>query len=269
MRFVLLGVSVMAVGGVILFDSMVTSMIFFPDRNIYYQPADVHLDAEVVELFPAPGVVLHNWFIPPEKDNPVLLYIHGNAGNISGRLHIAAGWATRGFGIFMLDYRGFGKSTGEIRHEDDLTQDALAAYRWMVESKKLSPDSIVLYGESIGCAPAVRLATQQPCRAVVLMAPFTRLIDMARLHYGSFIPESLLKQYRFDNLSAVASVRTPLFIMHGTEDEIVPFSMGERLFQAALDPKEFFRVPGGHHNDLSETAGKDFWDIPAHFLRHI
>lgn len=253
-------------GGYVVFENAVTSLIFFPDRNLIYEPADIRLPAETVGLKVSEKVELYSWYLPPKAGRPVLLYLHGNAGNISHRLPIAMGWAERGFGMFLLDYRGFGRSTGTIRHEQDLYDDASAAYHWLRETRGLPADSIVLYGESIGCAPSLELAKREPVGAVILMAPFTKLIDMARTVYGPIIPEALIRNFRFDNESRISSCTAPIFIMHGTDDEIVPFAMGQRLFDLARDPKEFYRLPGAHHNDLTDVAGKSYWDTPAAFV---
>jgi len=255
----------LVMGGCRVSNPFVTSLIFFPEAAFDYEPKDLNLDAETVRLKMDGNVELYSWYIAPQPGRPVLLYLHGNAGNISHRLSIAQGWASRGFGCFLLDYRGYGRSSGSIRHEKDMTDDARAAFRFLRDERRIPAERIVLYGESIGCAPALDLAVLERAGAVVLIAPFTRLIDMAHVHYGSKIPEVMLGDFKFDNESRIAGLKIPLFLMHGTADEIVPVEMGRRLFEKAPPPKESFWVDGGHHNDLPAVAGKLFWDRPGDF----
>lgn len=256
----------LTLGGCGSVDIPISSLIFFPESKFDFEPADLNLAAEPVKLRPGGDVELFCWYLPPPKRDRVLLYIHGNAGNISHRLSIAKGWVDRGFGCFLLDYRGYGKSTGQIRHEKDLYADARAAYRWIRDERKVPADKIILYGESIGCAAAIELAREEKAGALILMAPFTKLIDVARVHYGRIVFESMVTNYQFDNESKIGSVRSPILIMQGTDDEIVPVEMGRRLFEMAPDPKESFWIEGGRHNDLPVTAGEKFWDRPAEFL---
>ena len=249
-----------------MFEGPITSMIFFPDPVLEYEPKDIGLSAETVTLNVSQGVDLYCWYIPASKNRPVLLYLHGNAGNISHRLSIAKGWADRGFGCFMLDYRGYGRSSGQIHHEKDMTDDARAAYCWLRQERGIPAEKIVLYGESIGCAPSIDLALAETAGALVLMAPFTTLPDMARVHYGFRAPGFLVKNFMFDNESKIASVKSPIFLIHGTADEIVPFEMGRKIFERSASTKESYWVEGGTHNDLPQSAGAAFWDRPADFL---
>ncbi len=249
-------------------DRWVKSMIFFPSSRLDFQPAEFNLQADTVTINPDASANLFCWFVPPRPGRPVLLYLHGNAGNISHRLFIAKGWADRGYGCFLLDYRGYGLSTGTIRMESDLADDALAAYQWLRDVQGLPAGRIVLYGESIGCAPAIDLALREQVGAVVLIAPFTSLLDMSGFHYG-LSQEWMVRNFQFDNESKIARLRSPVFILHGTADEIVPVQMGRRLFDKAPDPKEAWWIDGGRHNDLPDVAGRRFWDAPADFLNRL
>lgn len=153
--------------------------------------------------------------------------------------------AQRGLGVVAYDYRGYGRSAGH-RTEAGVYHDAEAAYD-AVRAVGIPATRVVCFGESLGGAVSVRLATVRPCAAVVLVATFTRLRDAAWAHYGPF---GLLVGDRFDTVARIGSLRVPVLIAHGDEDEVVPFRLGEQLFAAAPEPKRFVRIPGAQHNEV-------------------
>lgn len=244
-------------------------MIFFPEKKFYESPEDYGLAYEEVQLAvkSSQNVQLTGWFLPCTRgeSKPVLLFFHGNAGNIGNRLYKIRGWIERGFNVFLIDYRGYGKSTGKIQHEQDVIEDARAALEWLFNAKKVPLTKVVLYGESLGSYPAVFLGAEQPVAAVVLEAPFTSLYEVAKTHYP-FVMEGMMKPFRFSNTEKIAALKAPFFILHGTEDEICPYAMAGDLFDKAPEPKGFLSVPGGRHNDLPLTAGDDFYQKPYEFL---
>ncbi|OGW78526.1 MAG: hypothetical protein A2Z83_04160 [Omnitrophica bacterium GWA2_52_8] len=260
---------------------MIRSMIFFPGKDFYEVPEQYGLKYENVTFLTGDGVELFGWYLhakPVVKpvfadgDKAVLLYFHGNAGNISGRLSKARGWTERGVPVFLMDYRGYGQSQGEIRHQDDILKDAEAAVCLLKEKKGIPQSGIILYGESLGSYPAVRLACENSFRAVVLEAPYTSFTALSEKHYGmlpGFMRESLLRNFTFPNEDWIGKLRTPLFILHGTRDDVCPYDMGETLFMRAPDPKGFFPVPEGAHNDLPMKAGEAYWDKPCEFIKKL
>ena len=249
-----------------LMNMIVTSMIFFPEKTFNEKPEDYHFVYEDVRLETSDHVRLHGWFFKAPAEKEAILFFHGNAGNISGRLFKAKGWIERGYSVFLVDYRGYGKSEGKIEAEADLYRDAEAALEWLTGTKKVSPSRIILYGESLGSAAAVKLGMEIPVGAVVLEAAFTSFLDLARTHYP-FVPEMFLKDFEFSNLDRIAELKAPLFILHGARDEICPYAMSGKLFEKAPEPKGFLSVPSGMHNDLPFAAGEDFWQKPAEFLQ--
>lgn len=251
-----------------LMNLAITSMIFFPDKTFYEMPADYGLEAEDVELTTEDDVKLHGWFIPAPHEKSVLLFFHGNAGNISNRLYKIKGWVERGFSVFLLDYRGYGKSEGQIRSEKDVLRDAETAFAWLRGVRNVPLDKIILYGESLGSHPAIWLASQYHIGAVILEAPFTSFIDLAVVHYP-MVPKFMLKDFAFVNIDLISKAKAPVFILHGTQDEICPYSMAGELFEIAPKPKEFFTIADGNHNDLPIKAGDDFWEKPAEFLNRL
>ncbi len=248
---------------------MIASLIFFPTKDYTAVPKDYGLKSETAEILTEDNVKITGWFLPAENSVQTVFFLHGNAGNIGDRLFKAAEWVKRGYSVFLLDYRSYGNSEGKITSEEDLYKDARAGLGWL-NKKKYTNDNIILYGESIGAAPALEFSkTKAGFFAVILEAPFTSLAAVSKLHYP-FVPSAILSAFQFDNLKKISELTTPVFIVHGERDEICPHSMGKELFQAAAAvKKDFFSVHGGMHNDLPDVAGADFYDRPVHFLENL
>ena len=249
---------------------MIASMIFFPVREFSVEPQDFGLTPEEVWCKTSDAIQIHGWYFEEkgqraQGEGLCLLFFHGNADNISIRLPKAKEWIDRGVSVLLMDYRGYGKSKGEIKHGEDLTEDAKAALTWLREKKQYQTSQIILYGESVGAVPGIELASREKFRAVILEAPFTSIKELAKKHYG-LAPDFMLKDFLMDNESKISRLKSPLFVLHGTEDEIVPFEMGNRLFKKAPEPKEFFAIEGAHHNDVAEIGGKDFYEKPLRFV---
>lgn len=247
---------------------MIESMIFFPDKTFSEKPEDYGFVYEDVSLESDKGICLHGWYLRADQEKGTILFFHGNAGNISHRLFKVKGWIERGFSVFLLDYRSYGKSEGKVTHEQDILNDANAAFNWLHNTKQIPLSKIIFYGESLGTWPAIRLGSEYQVAAVILEAPFTSFVDLAHVHYP-MVPGMFLKNFAFHNLEYVANLKAPIFILHGTDDEICPFMMGQKLFEKAPQPKEFYAIPGGHHNDLPMIAADSFWQKPAQFLEKI
>lgn len=248
-----------------LVNLIVTSFLFFPEKGHYAQPVDIGLTESDVFLTTQDGVRLHGWFFEAPHPKATLLFFHGNAGNISGRLFKAKGWVDREVSVFLVDYRGYGKSEGRIDRGGDLLEDARGALRWLEEEKKIPSGKIILYGESIGSYPATHLAREKKFAGLILEAPFTTLAELAHTHYG-WVPEAALKDFQMNNQEAIGRAQAPVFILHGKEDEVCPFRFGERLYELAPSPKEFQAVQGGHHNDLPELTGPSYFENPYRFV---
>ena len=247
---------------------MVTSFLFFPEKEFYEHPKDYGLSPEEVSIPTQDQLHLHGWFFeapgaPPSK--AVLLFFHGNAGNISGRISKAKGWIERGVSVLLVDYRSYGKSEGKIEKGTDLLQDAHSTLGWLEQHKGISSDRIILYGESIGSYPATALAGEKKFAGLILEAPFTTVLELARAHYG-VVPEFLLKDFQMDNEKAIPRVQAPVFVLHGDQDEVCPKEMGERLYELAPSPKEFYVIQDGAHNDLPGIAGAKYFDYPYEFV---
>lgn len=248
-----------------LLNLMATSFLFFPEKDFYSLPRDYGLAEKDIFLTTQEGIRLHGWFFEALSPQATLLFFHGNAGNISGRLFKAKGWVEQGISVFLMDYRGYGKSEGKIEKAIDLLEDARTALGWLEKEKGIPSERIILYGESIGSYPAITLAGEKKFSGLVLEAPFTTLLELARIHY-SWVPEMLLKDFPLKNEEAIPRVKAPVFILHGDQDEVSPVKFGERLYELAPSPKEFYVVQGGHHNDLPEVAQRAYFEYPYRFL---
>ena len=179
----------------------------------------------------------------PSKDL-VALICHGNAGNISDRVEDVLFFHKLGLDTFIFDYRGFGKSEEEISEEGTYL-DAEAAYDYLIQTKKYDPSQIIIVGRSLGAAVASHLALQHSPRALILESGFISLSAMARERYPYF-PVGRLLKYHYEALQHVKKLRCPIFIVHSREDEVVPFSHGLKLYEAANHPKEFLEIKGPH-----------------------
>lgn len=194
---------------------------------------------------------LHAWYSPAaDKNAPVLLYLHGARWNITGSSARIPRWNKMGFSVLAIDYRGFGESTLRAPSEASADEDAEAAWTYLT---KLSPNTKhFIFGHSLGGAIASKLALNHPeAKGLILEGTFTSIPDMVRETKWGFLPVGFLVRQRFDTLDRIDHINMPILFAHGTDDDIVPFNMSERLFAAAKAPKRFFRAEGGNHHNLT------------------
>jgi fermentation-respiration switch protein FrsA (DUF1100 family) len=259
-------VAILAVCTYIFYPSVESFFIYFPQSHFDFSPEEFRLQYKEAYFNTEDGKRLHGWFFPGEKDSPVILHFHGNAGNISHRLDLVQPFLRKGLSVFLFDYRGFGKSSGRP-FETGLYQDGLAAWSYLVEKERIAPERIVLHGHSIGAAVAIEVALQKKVRGLILESAFTSTKDMAKTMaiFGLFAP---VFPAHYNNLDKIRRVPSPLLIIHGDKDEIVPFSMGQKLFEAAADPKAFYPVKDAGHNDAFIVGGEKYFEIFADFARN-
>lgn len=239
---------------------LIVTVMFLAQRRLLFQPDRSPPDltrvgvpgVRSITVTTADGLTLLAWFMAPAREaGPVVLYLHGNAGNIGHRAYRLAPIQALGWGMLLLEYRGFGGNPGRP-WETGLVADAhagLAALREM----GLPPSAILLWGESLGSGLAVRLAAEQPVGAVLLEAPFTSITDIARSRYP-FVPVRWLLRDRFDSLSLVGRLTAPVLVMHGARDGIVPVAMGRAIHAAVPGPKQLWIAPSAGHVDLVEAG---------------
>jgi hypothetical protein len=222
------------------------------------------IGAKDVWLVTSDGVRLHAWWVSAPQASLVTLYLHGNAGNLTHRFLPIREIAAAGSSALILDYRGYGKSSGSPS-EHGLYADADAAYLYLLDHGYRARH-IVLQGESLGTAVAVDLASRKQCAGVVLEAAFTSGRDVA----NTVLPVIGPLLFRgFDSKSKIANIRAPLLFFHGDRDEIIPLKLGRGLFEAAPEPKVFIEIPGAGHNDLVETAGSKYRERLHEFYDHL
>lgn len=237
-------------------------LIYYPLRAIELTPDRVGLSYQDISLTAADGVRLNGWFLPADGGLTVL-FLHGNAGNISHRLEKLAILHELGAAVFILDYRGYGRSEGRPS-EQGLYLDAQAAYRHLVRDGALDPCRVVVYGESLGAAVAVDLASRVAVGGVILEAAFTSTPDVGRKLFP-FLPLHWLVRERYDALARIGQVNAPLLIFHSRDDEFLDMRHARRLLDAAAGPKELVELRGGH-NDAFLVSAERYRDSLRRFL---
>jgi len=223
------------------------ALVYQPTNLSETKKLDVDLDYQDVFFESADGVELHGWYCAVENPRAVVLFAHGNAGNIADRAALIKRW-TQGLqvSVFAFDYRGYGRSTG-IPSEVGLLQDTRAARTCLAELAGMNESEIVLYGRSIGGAVMVDLAAHDGAKALVLESTFTSLQDVADWKFPFAGVGSSLKN-SFNSLDKIGSYQGPVLIAHGRNDNVVPFSQGRELFEAANQPRSFVPIPKARHN---------------------
>jgi pimeloyl-ACP methyl ester carboxylesterase len=245
------------------------SYVYFPDlpsRQVEATPDDIGLEFQAVRLSTADGESVAGWFVPAPAARGTLLYLHGNGGNIGHRLDRIEVFHRLGLNTLIIDYRGYGASSG-TPSEEGTYQDALAAWIYLTRHKRLDPGGIVVFGESLGGSIAAWLAARHPPAALVVYGSFTSVPDLAQAMYPMF-PAAWLARYRYDTRAALNQVSCPVLIMHSPQDEIIPFSHGQALLAAARGPKRLVELRGGH-NDAAQVSRQVYARELAAFLREF
>lgn len=229
-------------------------LVFYPEtgREMIATPGQLGLLYEDVQLGTADGLSLHGWFIPAaQRENApqprgTVLFLHGNAGNISHRLDSLQMFHNLGYNTLIFDYRGYGNNDGSPS-EQGTYQDAEAAWHYLTEQRHIPSCHIVLFGESLGGAVASWLAARQKPAALVIASGFTSVPDLAQ-HFYPYLPVRWLAHLRYDTRENLRAVAAPVLIAHSPEDEIIPFEHGQALYAAANPPKRFLELAGGHND---------------------
>jgi uncharacterized protein len=224
---------------------------------------------EEVSFFNQNQLRLTGWFINSQSQPALatVIYFHGKSGNVSGSGWLGENLAALGFNVLLFDYRGYGKSEGEITDEQDLYADADAAYRYVVDERGISPERLILYGHSLGTTAAVDLASRRRCSAIILESGFSSEAEMASVMLP-WAPTWLqaLGKNRFESARKLAEVYCPVLITHGEPDAIVPTDQGRLLFSAAREPKRLMVFPGAEHN-VSGYGGDKYFSELAKFIQ--
>ncbi|MFY0610565.1 MAG: alpha/beta hydrolase [Hyphomicrobiaceae bacterium] len=263
-----LGLTVIAVLLVVAWSQQ-RILVYAPDPT-RVDPAEGGLAAVgEVTLRTPDGVKLIAWYGAAQPGQPTLLYFHGNAGNLLSRAGRMGEYLSKGRGMLMLSYRGYGGSGGKPTEANNVA-DAGLAYHWLLE-QGVKPADIIVYGESLGSGVGVQLAEKHSVGGIILDAPYTSIADVGARIYP-FLPVQALILDRYDSLSRIDRINAPLLIVHGDQDDLIPIDMGRKLFDRAREPKQFSAIAGGGHADHWMFGSYDVihsWiDRPWRALRH-
>ena len=256
---------------IVMFEN---KFIYFPSRFPEGNWQTDNLPAREGEIVPAvedcwfaasDGIKLHGWYAEPRKKisdslvpvaaEPLLLWFHGNAGNIADRYDMMRMLVQVPARIFIIDYRGYGKSDGSPS-ESGLYKDAQAAWDYLVTTRNINPDRIIIFGESLGGAIAIELATHVASAGLIVQSSFTSIADMAATVIPGF--PSFLLRTKMNSLERIPRVRCAKLFIHSPADEVVPYRLGRRLFEAASEPKQFYEVAGAGHNETYIAGGQAY-----------
>jgi len=243
-------------------------LLFQPSSRLLATPDDAGMPYETVRLDTDDGETLHGWWIPaPDVSRGTLLFFHGNAGNISGRLESVQQFHQLGLNVLIVDYRGYGQSTG-APSEEGIYRDTEACWRYLTETKDLAPQDVVIFGRSMGGGPATWLAAREQPGAVILESVFTNVPDVGAHHY-SFLPVRALATNQFDNESRVGDIEAPTLHIHSRGDRVVPFELGQQVYEAAAEPKQFLEIEGGHNDGFLVSAEEYLRTIDDFLAEHL
>jgi len=242
-------------------------LIYFPTQTVGTATA-ISIDSEKVTFTTDDGLTLSAWWVPATEDpnGTTIVVFHGNGGNRTDRAPLARALAQRGYGVLLMDYRGYGGNPGSPS-EAGLLLDAKAAVAYAISRHDVDPDKLVYFGESLGAAVAIAVAQERPPAALILRSPFTSLTDVASVHYP-YAPTALLRD-RYLNVETIRKVDVPLLVLAGSQDTIIPIAQSREVFDAASGPKRFVTVAGTDHNDLELAHGPVLIEAVATFLEGI
>ncbi len=232
------------------------SMVYYPSRDLSATGRELNRPFENVRFQASDGIKLHGWFYPARPDplrkrNLVVLFCHGNAGNISHRLETCQALLETGVGVFLFDYRGYGESGGKPS-EHGTYLDAEAAHAWLV-AKGFPGSDIIAYGDSLGGGVVSELAVRKPLAGLVIQSSFTNIPDLGSQLYP-WLPVRWLSTIKYDTRAKLPRIHVPVLIMHSRSDELVRFGHAQRNFAAANMPKLLWELNGGHNDAVGDRT---------------
>ena len=258
---------------VILVWLLMSLIVFFNQKNLIYVPLKKYtntpksygLDFESIKLSTKDNETINSWFIPHKNSRATLLFLHGNGGNLSTRLDSIKIFHQLGLSVFIIDYRGYGESSGSPSEEGTYI-DAETALIFLKDIKNLAEDEIIIYGRSLGGAVAIWLANKYKSLGLIVESSFTSIIDMGKYKYP-YLPIKYLANIHYPSIEIISNVNTPSLFIHSKHDEIVPYEFGKNLFNSANEPKDFLDI-NGLHNDGFLTSGRIYTIGIEKFLKN-
>lgn len=244
-------------------------LLFFPARfpiDFPGLPTLEGISGEDIFFKGEMGQNLNGWYFQKPDSEYVILFNHGNSGNLTIRHHISRLMILAGYSVFVYDYQGFGKSSGRPTI-DGIVSDGAAAYDYLVKERGIDPSKIILYGESLGVSVAAHLSTIRECQGLILQSGFASLTKIARTHFPllHIYPTALFPQPAFDNVNILKNTTVPLLIIHGELDKVIPVQHAADLYQAHAGMKKFVRLPVTAHGDVWSTAEREYLDALVEF----
>ncbi len=225
-------------------------MVFFPMSDLVITPDEIGLEYEDLFIEVESNEKINAWYLPCRDsveipDRKVVLFCHGNDGNISHRMETVEYILGLGADIMLFDYRGYGKSDG-IPGEEEIYQDALACYNWLINQKSYTSEQIIIFGRSLGGAVAIDLAGRVSCSGLIVESTFTSAKAISKKMFPIF-PIGLILKYKLNSIDKISKIKCPVLITHSMEDDIIPYKMGEELFNAAGELRKFIKLRGNHN----------------------
>lgn len=252
---------------VFLFQPRLLFLPNLPGRALTATPADIGLRHEAVELTTEDGQTLHGWWLPRENSRATLLFFHGNAGNISHRLDSLEIFHGLGLDVLIVDYRGYGRSSGRPS-EAGMYRDALAAWRWLTDERRIAPERIILFGRSMGGAVASELAAHVEPAALIVESTFSSVPDVAAEIYW-WLPARLLARLQFNAAAQIARTTLPVLIIHSSDDEIIPFDHARRLQKAAGQRATLLEISGSHNTGFLDSRSRYIDGLERFIAGHV
>jgi len=245
-------------------ESLVNSLSFFPDTDYTVGIEKLPEYISPVMLTSDDGVRLEALYFHHEKrSRKIVVYFHGNAGNLYHRIKEGTAIYNMGYDLVISGYRGYGRSTGEPSEEGIYT-DGRTVLNYVTGALNYTPEKIYIYGRSLGTTVAVEISQNIKFGGVILVTPFTSAADFIKTKYSNAF--SGIGKKHFQSIEKIANLKSPILVIHGTADEIVPYELGVRLYDAYPGKKQFISIPGGGHNNLEFVDPGLYWSSVKSFL---
>jgi len=241
-------------------------MVYYPTKDIEGTPSDIGLKYEEITLKTKDSVNLSAWYVPAKDERGVVLFCHGNAGNISHRLDSIRIFHDLGLSVLIFDYRGYGRSEGSPT-EDGTYFDAESAWEYLVNVKGARPEMIILFGRSLGSAVAAELALRRKAAGIIIESGF-KSIPALGAKFFPYLPIRLISRFQYSTADKVSRINMPKLFIHSPQDEMIPYEHGAALFKNAAEPKEFLQITGGH-NEGFLTSGKIYTEGLDGFIAKV
>ena len=249
--FIVTGITFFIFLGVKFYEK---KMIFYPFKELESYPSDYGIEFENIFIKTKDKIQINGWFIPSKNASKTILFFHGNAGNISHRIEIINIFLQLKMNIFIIDYRGYGKSNGKSS-EKGIYIDAISSYEYLINQKKIKPENIIIYGKSLGTVAAIDLASKVKIGKLIVDSGLTSAKDMSKI-IVPILPVYFLLSVKLDSLNKIEKVNCPILFIHSIDDKTIPFIMGQKLFKKAKEPKQFYQSTGRHNDFLYINKSK-------------